>query len=234
MGCTCLSEPGHAPGVGGPLQPRLPAGPEVSLPQEGAAPWSQDAAFPRPCPGTPSPEGGQRDGPGLQQPSDPGTENPLLAPPVPSAEHPGQGVWLLPSGEPARSGSPRPSPGRPAPECSALSAPTSAPPAAQRAASGASRTLPPTVPVQPCRHSRTASPPSRPGCRCSLCRPWALLSRGLAVGSRGLRLALRSPRGLACHPAHLPSRTASAPCGSPGPRTQVRLPGAQSGAGGTG
>ncbi|XP_045701825.1 protein transport protein Sec16A isoform X2 [Phyllostomus hastatus] len=68
--------------------------------EEGAAPWSQDAAFPRPCPSTPSSEGGQRDGQGLERPSDLGTENPLLAPPMPSAEHPGQGVWLLPSALP--------------------------------------------------------------------------------------------------------------------------------------
>ncbi|XP_035878324.1 protein transport protein Sec16A isoform X2 [Phyllostomus discolor] len=68
--------------------------------EEGAAPWSQDAAVPRPCPSTPSSEGGQRDGPELERPSDLGTENPLLAPPMPSAEHPGQGVWLLPSALP--------------------------------------------------------------------------------------------------------------------------------------
>ncbi|XP_053775179.1 protein transport protein Sec16A isoform X7 [Desmodus rotundus] len=68
--------------------------------KEGAALWSQDTAFPRPCPSTPSSEGGQRDGLGLAQPLDLGAENPLLAPPVPSTEHAGQGVWLLPSALP--------------------------------------------------------------------------------------------------------------------------------------
>lgn len=47
------------------------------------------------CPSTPSPEAGQHDGPGPAQPG-----NPLLALPVPSAERFGQGVRLLPSGEP--------------------------------------------------------------------------------------------------------------------------------------
>ncbi|KAM5328059.1 protein transport protein Sec16A isoform 3-T6 [Glossophaga mutica] len=68
--------------------------------EEGAALWGQDAACPQPCPSTPSSEGGQRDGPGLEQPLDLATENPLLAPPVPSAKHPGPGVWLLPSALP--------------------------------------------------------------------------------------------------------------------------------------
>lgn len=64
--------------------------------------WRQDPAFPQRCASSPSSEVGQYDGPGPEQPSHPGTENPLLAPPAPSAEHSGQGVWLLPSGEPAR------------------------------------------------------------------------------------------------------------------------------------
>ncbi|XP_066222800.1 protein transport protein Sec16A isoform X6 [Saccopteryx leptura] len=65
--------------------------------KEGAVVWSQDAAFPQQCPSSPSSELGQCDGPGLTQPVDLGTENPLLALPLPSAERPGQGVWLLPS-----------------------------------------------------------------------------------------------------------------------------------------
>ncbi|XP_053523679.1 protein transport protein Sec16A isoform X2 [Artibeus jamaicensis] len=68
--------------------------------KEGAALWSRDMASPQPCPSTPSSEGGPRDGLRLEQPLDLGTENPLLAPPVPSTEHPGQGVWLLPSALP--------------------------------------------------------------------------------------------------------------------------------------
>lgn len=63
--------------------------------------WRQDPAFPQRCASTPSSEVGQYDGPGPEQPSHLSTENPLLVPPAPSAERSGQGVWLLPSGEPA-------------------------------------------------------------------------------------------------------------------------------------
>lgn len=94
--------PGEGRRVGGPE--RRSAGlsekPAVSLPQEGATAWSQDGTFPQRCPSTPSSEAGQYDGPALSQPGGPGTGNPLLAPPVPSTEHFGQGVRLLPSGEP--------------------------------------------------------------------------------------------------------------------------------------
>nr|KAF6434415.1 SEC16-like protein A, endoplasmic reticulum export factor [Molossus molossus] len=69
--------------------------------QEGAVVWSQGAVFPQRCPSTPSSEVGQPDGPGLEQPLDLGTENPLLAPPVPSAE---QGMWLLPVAPPTLPG----------------------------------------------------------------------------------------------------------------------------------
>lgn len=62
--------------------------------------WRQDPAFPQRCASSPSSEVGQYDGPGPEQPSHPGSENPLLMPPAPSGEHSGQGVWLLPSGEP--------------------------------------------------------------------------------------------------------------------------------------
>ncbi|XP_077707538.1 protein transport protein Sec16A isoform X8 [Canis aureus] len=65
--------------------------------KEGATVWSQDGTFPQRCPSTPSSEAGHYDGPALAQPGGPGTSNPLLAPPVPSAEHFGQGVRLLPS-----------------------------------------------------------------------------------------------------------------------------------------
>ncbi|XP_054583178.1 protein transport protein Sec16A [Eptesicus fuscus] len=68
--------------------------------KEGAMVWRQDPAFPQRCASSPSSEVGQYDGPGPEQPSHPGTENPLLAPPAPSAEHSGQGVWLLPSAPP--------------------------------------------------------------------------------------------------------------------------------------
>ncbi|XP_036892485.1 protein transport protein Sec16A isoform X3 [Sturnira hondurensis] len=68
--------------------------------KEGAALWSREMASPQPCPSTPSSEGGPNDGLRLEQPLDLGTENPLLAPPVPSTEHPGQSVWLLPSALP--------------------------------------------------------------------------------------------------------------------------------------
>lgn len=66
--------------------------------------WSQDGTFPQRCPSTPSSEAGHYDGPALAQPGGPGTSNPLLAPPLPSAEHFGQGVRLLPSGEPPNTG----------------------------------------------------------------------------------------------------------------------------------
>jgi len=69
--------------------------------KEGAAAWSRDGTFPQRCPSTPSSEAGQYDGPAPAQPGGPGTGNPLLAPPVPSAEHLGQGVRLLPSAPPA-------------------------------------------------------------------------------------------------------------------------------------
>ncbi|XP_034520730.1 protein transport protein Sec16A isoform X5 [Ailuropoda melanoleuca] len=68
--------------------------------KEGATAWSQDGTFPQRCPSTPSSEAGQYDGPALSQPGGPGTGNPLLAPPVPSTEHFGQGVRLLPSAPP--------------------------------------------------------------------------------------------------------------------------------------
>ncbi|XP_045659755.1 protein transport protein Sec16A isoform X5 [Ursus americanus] len=68
--------------------------------KEGAAVWSRGGTFPQRCPSTPSSEAGQYDGPALSQPGGPGTGNPLLAPPVPSAEHFGQGVRLLPSAPP--------------------------------------------------------------------------------------------------------------------------------------
>ncbi|XP_074187453.1 protein transport protein Sec16A isoform X5 [Rhinolophus sinicus] len=65
--------------------------------QEGAVVWSHDAAFPQRCPSTPSSEVGQCDGLGLAQPLVLGTDNPLLAPPVPSAQGSGLAVRLLPS-----------------------------------------------------------------------------------------------------------------------------------------
>ncbi|XP_005605991.1 protein transport protein Sec16A isoform X1 [Equus caballus] len=68
--------------------------------KEGTAVWTQDGAFPQRCPSTPSSEAGQYDGPGLAQPAGLGTDNPLLVPPVPSADHLGQGVRLLPSAPP--------------------------------------------------------------------------------------------------------------------------------------
>nr|XP_025715916.1 protein transport protein Sec16A isoform X7 [Callorhinus ursinus] len=70
--------------------------------KEGATAWSRDGTFPQRCPSTPSSEAGQYDGPAPTQPGGPGTGNPLLAPPGPSAEHLGQGVRLLPSAPPAR------------------------------------------------------------------------------------------------------------------------------------
>ncbi|XP_027471642.2 protein transport protein Sec16A isoform X6 [Zalophus californianus] len=70
--------------------------------KEGATAWSRDGTFPQRCPSTPSSEAGQCDGPAPTQPGGPGTGNPLLAPPGPSAEHLGQGVRLLPSAPPAR------------------------------------------------------------------------------------------------------------------------------------
>nr|KAF6280371.1 SEC16-like protein A, endoplasmic reticulum export factor [Pipistrellus kuhlii] len=68
--------------------------------KEGAVVWRQDPAFPQRCASSPSSEVGQYDGPGSEQPSHLGTENPLLMPPAPSGEHSGQGVWLLPSAPP--------------------------------------------------------------------------------------------------------------------------------------
>ena len=75
--------------------------PEVLLPQEGTAAWSLDRAFPPRCPSSPRSEVGPCDGPAPAQPASLGTDNPLLAPPVPGADHVGQDVRLLPSGEPA-------------------------------------------------------------------------------------------------------------------------------------
>ncbi|XP_022356175.1 protein transport protein Sec16A isoform X2 [Enhydra lutris kenyoni] len=68
--------------------------------KEGAAVWSRDGTFPQRCPSTPSSEVGPCDGPALGPPGGPGAGNPLLVPPVPSAEHLGQGVRLLPSAPP--------------------------------------------------------------------------------------------------------------------------------------
>ncbi|XP_019495482.1 PREDICTED: protein transport protein Sec16A isoform X1 [Hipposideros armiger] len=65
--------------------------------QEGAVVWSHDAAFPQRCPSSPISEVGQCDGPGLVQPLGLGTDNPLLVPPVPSAQGSGLAVQLLPS-----------------------------------------------------------------------------------------------------------------------------------------
>ena len=64
--------------------------------------WSQDGAFPQCGPSSPSSEAGPCDGPAVAQPADLGTANPLLAPPVPGAEHLSQDVRLMPSGEPLR------------------------------------------------------------------------------------------------------------------------------------
>lgn len=66
--------------------------------------WSWDGTFPQRCPSTPSSEAGPCDGLALGPPGGLGAGNPLLAPPVPSAEHLGQGVRLLPSGEPRAAG----------------------------------------------------------------------------------------------------------------------------------
>ncbi|XP_004757009.2 protein transport protein Sec16A isoform X1 [Mustela putorius furo] len=68
--------------------------------KEGAAVWSRDGTFPQRCPSTPSSEAGPCDGLALGPPGGLGAGNPLLAPPVPSAEHLGQGVRLLPSAPP--------------------------------------------------------------------------------------------------------------------------------------
>ncbi|XP_059869747.1 protein transport protein Sec16A isoform X3 [Delphinus delphis] len=65
--------------------------------QEGTAAWSLDRAFPPRCPSSPRSEVGPCDGPAPVQPAGLGTENALLAPPVPSADHLGQDVRLLPS-----------------------------------------------------------------------------------------------------------------------------------------
>nr|KAF6487204.1 SEC16-like protein A, endoplasmic reticulum export factor [Rousettus aegyptiacus] len=65
--------------------------------QEGAVPQSPDVAFPQRPALSPSPELGQCDGPGLAPPLGPGTDNPLLALPVPGTECLGQGLRLLPS-----------------------------------------------------------------------------------------------------------------------------------------
>ncbi|XP_063492817.1 protein transport protein Sec16A isoform X13 [Symphalangus syndactylus] len=65
--------------------------------KEGAGVWHQDGAFPQQCPGTPSSEVEQLDGPGLSQPVTLGIANPLLAVPAPSPEHSSPSVRLLPS-----------------------------------------------------------------------------------------------------------------------------------------
>lgn len=97
--------PGEGEGAPGPWRVRAVGGrhgdPEVLLPQEGTAAWSLDRAFPPRCPSSPRSEVGPCDGPAPVQPAGLGTENALLAPPVPSADHLGQDVRLLPSGEPA-------------------------------------------------------------------------------------------------------------------------------------
>lgn len=97
--------PGGGDGAPGPWRVRAVGGrhgdPEVLLPQEGTAAWSLDRAFPPRCPSSPRSEVGPCDGPAPVQPAGLGTENALLAPPVPSADHLGQDVRLLPSGEPA-------------------------------------------------------------------------------------------------------------------------------------
>lgn len=64
-------------------------------------PQSPDTAFAQRPACSLSPELGQCDGPGLTPPLGLGTDNPLLAPPVPATECSGQGLRLLPSGEPA-------------------------------------------------------------------------------------------------------------------------------------
>uniref|UniRef100_G1RA77 Protein transport protein sec16 n=1 Tax=Nomascus leucogenys TaxID=61853 RepID=G1RA77_NOMLE len=61
--------------------------------KEGAGVWHQDGQ----CPGTPSSEVEQLDGPGLSQPATLGIANPLLAVPAPSPEHSSPSVRLLPS-----------------------------------------------------------------------------------------------------------------------------------------
>uniref|UniRef100_A0A2K5EIJ7 Protein transport protein sec16 n=1 Tax=Aotus nancymaae TaxID=37293 RepID=A0A2K5EIJ7_AOTNA len=65
--------------------------------KEGAVVWPQDGAFPQQCPGTPSSEVEQLEGPGVSQPVALGIANPLLAVPAPSLEHSSPGVRLLPS-----------------------------------------------------------------------------------------------------------------------------------------
>ncbi|XP_068409816.1 protein transport protein Sec16A isoform X2 [Eschrichtius robustus] len=65
--------------------------------KEGTAAWSLDRAFPPRCPSSPRSEVGPCDGPAPAQPASLGTDNPLLAPPVPGADHVGQDVRLLPS-----------------------------------------------------------------------------------------------------------------------------------------
>ncbi|XP_060055358.1 protein transport protein Sec16A isoform X2 [Erinaceus europaeus] len=65
--------------------------------KEGSVVWTQDSAFPQQCPSTPSSEVGQCDSQELAQPVGLGTDNPLLAPPMPGSEHFNQSVRLLPS-----------------------------------------------------------------------------------------------------------------------------------------
>lgn len=60
-------------------------------------PQSPDTAFAQRPACSLSPELGQCDGPGLTPPLGLGTDNPLLAPPVPATECSGQGLRLLPS-----------------------------------------------------------------------------------------------------------------------------------------
>ncbi|XP_007459079.1 PREDICTED: protein transport protein Sec16A [Lipotes vexillifer] len=65
--------------------------------KEGTAAWSLDRACPPRCPSSPRSEMGPCDGPAPAQPAGLGTDNALLAPPVPSADHLSQDVRLLPS-----------------------------------------------------------------------------------------------------------------------------------------
>lgn len=60
--------------------------------------WRQDVAGPQHCSSSPSSEVGLCEGPGPALPTEPAPDNPLLAPPIPPAEHPDQSVRLLPSG----------------------------------------------------------------------------------------------------------------------------------------
>lgn len=65
--------------------------------KEGSVLWRQDVAGPQHCPSSPSSEVGLCEGPGPALPTEPAPDNPLLAPPMPAAEHPDHSVRLLPS-----------------------------------------------------------------------------------------------------------------------------------------